>query len=156
MSTSQVLVCCMTNISNVSFAQCWRLETSSRPFNGFIKTTIKQDLVIFNSWHIPFSVVPYSPFQGNETLESWLNWLLSNWRRLLNWKGLELSPSPPNCSEDFSKLLPLLMCIDWPSLVTYWVVAQKIYSKMYPVTCTNTHHDVIDLLNHEMVKNSKT
>ena len=26
---------------------------------------------------------------------------------------------------------------------------------MYPVSCTNTHHDVTDLLNHEIVKNTK-
>ena len=27
---------------------------------------------------------------------------------------------------------------------------------MHPVSCTNTHHDVTDLVNHEMVKNTKT
>ena len=37
-----------------------------------------------------------------------------------------------------------------------WVMAQKIYSKMYPVSCTNTYHDVRDLVNHGMVKNTKT
>ena len=26
---------------------------------------------------------------------------------------------------------------------------------MHPVSCTNTHHDVADLVNHEMVKNTK-
>ena len=35
-------------------------------------------------------------------------------------------------------------------------MVQKIYSKIHPVLCTNTHHDVIDLVNHEMVKNTKT
>ena len=35
-------------------------------------------------------------------------------------------------------------------------MAQKIYSKMHPVSCTNIHHDVTDLLNHGMVKNTKT
>ena len=35
-------------------------------------------------------------------------------------------------------------------------MVQKIYSKMHPVLCTNTHHDVIDLVNHGMVKNTKT
>ena len=33
----------------------------------------------------------------------------------------------------------------------------KIYSKIiHPVSCTNTHHDVTDLINHGMVKNLKT
>ena len=36
------------------------------------------------------------------------------------------------------------------------VVVQKISSKMHPVSCTNTHHDVTDLVNHGMVKHSKT
>ena len=35
------------------------------------------------------------------------------------------------------------------------VVVQKIYSKMHPVSCTNTHHDVIDLVHYGMVKNAK-
>ena len=71
-------------------------------------------------------------------------------------KDLESSRSPPNCSKDYRKLLPLLISINWPSLVTSWVVVQKIYSKMHLVSCTNTHCDVTDLVNHEMVKNAKT
>ena len=35
-------------------------------------------------------------------------------------------------------------------------MVQKMYSKMHSVSCTNTHHDVIDLTNHGMVKNKKT
>ena len=27
---------------------------------------------------------------------------------------------------------------------------------MHPVSCNNTHYDVTDLVNHEMVKNTKT
>ena len=41
-------------------------------------------------------------------------------------------------------------------MVTLWVVVQKIYSKIHPVSCTNTHHDVTDLVNDGMVKNTKT
>ena len=33
---------------------------------------------------------------------------------------------------------------------------QKIYSKMYLVSCTNTHRDVTDSVNYGMVKNTKT
>ena len=69
------------------FHQCGRLETSSRPFYHFIKMTIQRDLAIFYSWHLPFSIVPYSSFQKNETLRSWHNWLLRNWSKFLNWKG---------------------------------------------------------------------
>ena len=31
-------------------------------------------------------------------------------------------------------------------------MVQKIYFKMYPVSCANNHHDVADLVNHGMVK----
>ena len=50
----------------------------------------------------------------------------------------------------------MLISISCPSLVTLWVVIQKIYSKMYLVSCTNTHRDVTDSINHGMVKNTKT
>ena len=36
------------------------------------------------------------------------------------------------------------------------MVVQKIYSKMHPVTYTNTHHDITDLVNYGMVENTKT
>ena len=35
-------------------------------------------------------------------------------------------------------------------------MVQKIYSKIHPVSCTNTHHDITDLVNHGIVKNTKT
>ena len=70
MKFGQILVCCLINISNVFLDQCWRLETSSRPYYDFIKMTIEGNLAIFNSLHLPFLRVPhYSPFQKNETLE---------------------------------------------------------------------------------------
>ena len=31
----------------------------------------------------------------------------------------------------------------------------KDYSKMHPVLCTDTDHDVTDLVNYEMFKNTK-
>ena len=71
------------NISNTFLAECWRLETSSRPFYDFIKVTIQQDLAIFNSWHMPFLIVLYSPFQKMKYWNLDI-WLLSNWGRLLN------------------------------------------------------------------------
>ena len=72
-------------------------------------------------------------------------------------QDLELSLiSPSNFSNDSWKLLPLFTSISWPSLVTSWVLVQKIYSEMHTVSCTNTDHDVTDLVNHWMVKNMKT
>ena len=84
MKFGQILVCCMTNISNMFLVECWRLGTSSRLFYDFIKMIIQQDPAIFNGWHIPFLIVLYSPIQKNEALESWHIWSLSNWGSLLN------------------------------------------------------------------------
>ena len=70
---------------------------------------------------------------------------------------LKLNTSPPNCPKDSWKLLPLLISINWPSMVTQLVVVQKIYWKIHPASCNNIYHDVIDLVNHSgMVKNTKT
>ena len=113
----QILVHLITNVSIIFLAQCWRLETSSRPLFDFNKVTIYQYLSIFSNffffligihsmqgwtattrhgvtrkeaekrlhdtenlfndiYHFEFSLI--QPFQKNETLETWHNWLLSN------------------------------------------------------------------------------
>ena len=51
--------------------------------------------------------------------------------------------------------LPWHISVNCPCLVTLWVVVQKIYSKMHPVSQTNTNLDITDLVNHGMVKNTK-
>ena len=109
---------------NMFSTQCWRLKTSSKPFYDFIEITIQRNVAISNSWYLPFLIAPYLSFQKSETLESWYNWLLSDWTRLLNWKGpgTWICSSPPNCLKNSWKLLPLLISISWPSLLTQWVV----------------------------------
>ena len=67
-----------------------------------------------------------------------------------------LKRSKDLCSKDFWKFFPLFIPISWPGLLTVWVVVQKIYSKMHPAFCTNTHQDVTDFLNYGLVKNTKT
>ena len=84
MTFGQILVCCMTNISNIILAECWRLKTSSRLFHDFIKITIQQDLAVFNGWHIPFLIVVYSPFQKKFNTGILAYLVMSNWGRLLN------------------------------------------------------------------------
>ena len=70
MKFGQVVVCCMTNISNMFLSQYWRLETSSRPCYDFIEMTNIVRSGHFHSWLLPFLNAPYSPFHKNETLES--------------------------------------------------------------------------------------
>ena len=40
MKFDQILMFCMTDISNIFLTQCWKLETSSRPSYDVIKMTI--------------------------------------------------------------------------------------------------------------------
>ena len=69
-------------------------------------------------------------------------------------KDLKLSPSPPDCSKDSLKLLPFYLWIGqvwW--LNKLWF---KSYIKqMHPVLRTNTYHDVTDLVNDWMLRNTK-
>ena len=106
---------------------------------------------------MPFLIVPYSPFQKNETLESWNNRLLSYWGRLLNWKGPGTSPQS---SKLFKRLLKIIALAYIYQLTKFgglmWVVVQKIYSKLYLVSCNNTHRDITDSVNNGMVINTKT
>ena len=154
-SNGQILVCCMTNISNI-LTQCWRLETSSRPFYDFITMTIYDDPAILKCWLLSFSIFPYSGFQKRETQESWHNWLLSNCSRLLNWKG-------PETSSQSSKLLRRLFstncspCLHLLAGHVWWLneLWFKRYIQKCTVSCTNTHHDITNLANHGMVKTTK-
>ena len=90
MKFGQILVCCMANIFNMFLAQCWRLETVPYPFMILLKLAISRDLAIVNNWHLSFlNALFKKKKKKNETLESWHNWLLDDWNKLLNWKGPE-------------------------------------------------------------------
>ena len=71
MKFGQILLYLITNISSIVLVQCWRLGTSSRLFYDVNEMTILQDLSIFSSWYLPLLIVPYSPFQKDETLETY-------------------------------------------------------------------------------------
>ena len=53
----------MTSISKHAFGSMLETETSSRPFFDIPPKTLQQDIAIFNSRHLPFLIVPYTPFQ---------------------------------------------------------------------------------------------
>ena len=110
--------------------------------------------LMFDLYHSQLSFTHLFKKMKHWNLDIFDYWVIGG--RLLNWKGPESSPSLPNCSKDYWKLLYLLISINWPSLVTSWFVVQKIYSKMHLVSCINTHRDVTDLVNHGKVKNTKT
>ena len=68
-------------------------------------------------------------------------------------KGLELNPNRPNRSKDFWKILSLLISINWLTLMSCY---SKDIFFWIPVSFTNSHHDVTDLVNRGMVENIKT
>ena len=90
-------------------AQFWILETSSMPFYDFNKMAIQLDLSICSSWYLPFLFSNIHPFKK---MKHWKLDIISYWligAGCLIEKGLELSPSPPNHSNDFRKILTLLI-----------------------------------------------
>ena len=100
--------------------------------------------------------MPYSPFQKTETLESWHNWLLSNWSRLLNWKRPETKYHSSKLLKGFLKIIVLIYIYKSVNFGDLMSGGSK-YTKMHPVSCTDSHHhDVINLVNPGKVKNIKT
>ena len=79
MKFGQILVCCMTNISNIVLAQCWRLKRVPGLFMILLQwqyNKIWRHFLIVDI--LPLLIVPYLYFQKSEILEFWDNWLLSN------------------------------------------------------------------------------
>ena len=56
----------------------------------------------------------------------------------------------------FLKIIALAYIYQLAKFGDFMSYGSKICSKMHPVSLTNTQHDVTDLLNHEMVKHTKT
>ena len=96
---------------------------------------------------------PYSHFQKNEALESWHNWLLSNWNRLLNWKGPETYPKSSKLFKRTLKITALIYIYQLAKFGDLMSCGSKICSKMHPVLCCNTHRDVTDVVNRVIIKN---
>ena len=130
MKFGQILVCCMTNISNLFLVECRRLQTSSRIFYDFIKMTLQQDLIIFHGWHKPFLIVLYSAFPKKETrfhLGIFGYWVIGAGCSIK--KDLESSPNPPNCSKDYWELLSTGQ--------VWWL--HDLWFKRYIQKCTLSH-----------------
>ena len=87
MKFGQILMCCMINISNMFLVQCWRLETSPRPFHNLLKWQNSEiwPFLIVEVYHFWLSLVHLFKNMKHWTRDRF--WLLRNWSRLLNWKG---------------------------------------------------------------------
>ena len=76
-------------------------------------------------------------FKKNETLESWHNWLMNNWSRLVNSK------------RDLGYLASVLQIVQ--------NIAENCYPCLYlSIGQVCRLNDVTDLVNHGIVKNIKT
>ena len=106
--------------------------------------TRNQDLAIFNSWHLPFKIILYSPSQKTEAVESWDNWLLSNWSRLLYWNLAPVFHIVQKVPENYCPHLYLSIGQVW-WLNVLWFKRYR-YSKMHPVSCTNTYPHTLILI----------
>ena len=94
--------------------------------------TIQQNLAVFSGSHIPFIIVLYSPFQKNETLEYWHIWLLSNWGRLLNWKGLGIYPQFPKLFKRLPKIIVLAYIYQLAKFGDFMICGSKDLFKNAP------------------------
>ena len=79
---------------------------------------------------------------------------MSNWSRLLNLKGPGTYSQSSKSFKTFHENIALA-CI-YQLTKFGGLVVFKRYIWMHPVSCANTHHDVTDLVNYGMVKNTKT
>ena len=118
-SLVQILVCYMTNIFNMFKslnAGDWKLITGT--FMTLLKLQWSENLQFFNIWQIAFLIVSYPSFQKIKhwTLDIIGYWVIgvSCWIEM----DLEHTHSPPNCSKNSSKLLPLLISINCISLMS--------------------------------------
>ena len=86
MKFGQILPCCITFVTCFwLIARDWKLIPGPSMTNSKIWPILLVDL--YQLW-VPLIHL----FQKNETLESWHSWLLSDWSRLLNWKGAGTYP----------------------------------------------------------------
>ena len=118
MKFGQILVCCLTNISNVFLAQCWRLETSSRLFIILLKWHYNEiwPFLIVDIYHFYLSLIHLFKKLKHWNLDIVGYWVIGTGCKIE--KDLELSPSPLNFSKDSWKLLLLFISINWPNLMT--------------------------------------
>ena len=81
---------------------------------------------------------------------------MSNWSRLVNWKGPETWPQSSELFKRFLKIIDLVYIYQLAKFGDLTSCGSIDIFKNAPWLCTNTHHDVTDLINHEIVKNTKS
>ena len=80
---------------------------------------------------------------------------MSNWNRLLNWKGPGTRHQSCKFFKRFLKVIALTVIYHLVKFGDLMSCGSRDISKMHLVY-TNIHHDVIDLVKHCIVKNTKT
>ena len=95
---------CKTLLKFFTFLIKWftnqKKKSFGRPFSLLRWQTFANRFCFTNSNPVKFS--------RNETLEFWHSWLLSNLRRLLNWKGPGTQPQSSKLFKRFLKIIALV------------------------------------------------
>ena len=104
------------------------------------------------SWYLLFLVLPYSLFQ--KQLYTKKIDILSNWSRLLNWKVRGTSLQSSKLFKRFLKNIALPYIYQLTKFGGLISCGSKYIFKN-ALSCTITHHNVIDLVNHMMIENTK-
>ena len=92
-------------------------------------------------------IVLYSPFQKNK---HWNPGIFGYW--VLGAGCLIEKPQSPRLFKRLLKIIVLAYIYQLAEFGDFMICG----SKMHFIPCTNTHRDVTDLVNHGMVKNTKT
>ena len=88
-------------------------------------------------------------------METWLNWLLSNWSRLLNLKGPGTLLQSSKLFENFQKNIPLAYIYELTMFGWLMSCDSKDIIQKCTVSFITIYHDITDLLNHGIVENTK-
>ena len=78
------------------------------------------------------------------------------WKRLLNWKRLGTRHQSPKFFNRFQKITTLAYIYQLAKFADLLRCGSKDIFKNASCLCNNTHHDVIDSINHWVVKNTTT
>ena len=81
--------------------------------------------------------------------------IIGYWITGTGWKEPKTAPFP-KLFKRFLKIIVLSYIYQLAMFGGLRVTVRKIYSKMHPVSCTNTHHDVTDLIKHGIFENTET
>ena len=110
MKFGQILLCCMTKISNMFLTQCWRLETISRLFFDFI-IKFQKSLFLLCVAKYCKNQLHNRPFENHFFQKSipYINQLTDQHCRSTGWSQYDINPFKKTFSPDYIHWLYVIM-----------------------------------------------